>query len=107
MDNYDRAERNEGNDPVVLSSSELKIGGSGTLNQVADLQRQVKGYFDQFKSTVMRGRPDMDIDAAATGQTWLGKSHNADKSAMDMGLIDGITTLNQLVGKYGRAVPTR
>lgn len=104
MDNRTRAELNSGNDPVVLRTHELKgIGyGATTPNQHADLQRGMMQHMAQFQQSVVRGRPGIDIASVSTGQTWIGKSANSDPSAQDMGLIDGVTTLEKLIQQFGK-----
>lgn len=103
MDNTDRAQRNAGNDSVVLRSHELKGIGAGAMtpNQQADIQRIMNSHMSKFQAAVSRGRPEVDIDAVSTGQYWPGESANSDPSAQDMGLIDGISTLEKLIEKYG------
>jgi signal peptide peptidase SppA len=94
LDNMDRKQRNEGNDPVIVRSSELKnvtAGGQMTPNQIQSVQAMVSKYFAMFKDSVVRGRPGINIDAVSTGEVWIGKE------AQDRGLIDGITTLDDLV----------
>jgi ClpP class serine protease len=44
-----------------------------------------------FKEAVVAGRGSIDIDAAATGETWIGND------AVAMGLIDGIGSLASAV----------
>lgn len=104
MDNRTRAELNAGNDPIVLRTHELKgIGyGATTPNQQAELQRSMMQYMAQFQQAVLRGRPNVDIDEVSTGQTWIGKSANDDPSAVDMGLVDGISTLDKLIQQFGK-----
>jgi ClpP class serine protease len=100
LENSDRAERNEGNDPIVIRSSELKgigAGGPITPSQIQDMQRLTLGLFSMFKANVQMGRPGIDIEAVSTGQMWFATSHNEDSSAMDMGLIDGISTMEQMI----------
>lgn len=94
IDNMDRRSRNEGNDPVVVRSTELKAVGSGgqiTPNQIQSIQTMVSKYFAMFKDSVQRGRSGIDIEEVATGEVWVGLD------AMQRGLIDGITTLEELV----------
>jgi signal peptide peptidase SppA len=104
VDNDERADRNAGIDPIVIRSSELKAIGSGgpvTPAQQNELERMVDMYFSMFKSTVQSARPDLEMDKVATGQVWPGKSHNSEPSAKDMGLIDAVTTLKNLVSYHG------
>ena len=105
MDNWERAEKNLGNDPIVLRSSELKgigHGGALTPNQEQEMTRMLGMWNDMFKQTVKSGRPNVDIDKIFNGQMWHAKSFNNEPSAQDMGLIDGITTLQKLQQQYAR-----
>lgn len=95
-DNYDRAERNAGNDPTIMRSSELKAYEQPTsVRQYADCIKMVEGYFGQFKEIVERGRPGIDIDAVATGELFIGGA------AVSAGLVDGISTLEKLIEEFG------
>lgn len=91
-----RAYQNEGYDPVTIRSTELKAAGSGSVtpNQMAWLKKRVDELYGMFKNDVSRGRPGIDIEAVATGETWLGQD------AKRLGLIDGIATLEHVVEKY-------
>lgn len=93
----DRAMKNKGFDPITIRSSELKGIGAGpiTPRQEDALRAQVARFFDMFKGAVSRGRPGMDVEAAATGLVYL------PGQAAEMGLIDGVTTLEQLAAKLG------
>lgn len=105
MDNWERAERNAGNDPAVIRSHELKGIGQDkmTPSQQNEMQRNVAGYFSKFKEAVSRGRPQVNLDKTATGQMWMANPANDDDSALDMDLIDGIASLEQLIEQYGNA----
>ena len=103
IDNYDRAERNAGNDSVVLRSSELKAIGNGSIspNQIQELQRMLMMHDAKFKQVVEQGRPKADMSKVGTGQVWHGVSANDQPSALDLGLIDGISTLEKLIEQFG------
>lgn len=90
---YDRAEKNEGVDSVILRSSELKAPGVGPISprQEDALRKSLRSYFDQFKSAVSRGRPGVNIEQVATGEVWVGKESEA------AGLVDEITTLPKML----------
>lgn len=95
-DNWDRAERNAGNDPVIMRSSELKAFDQPTsVKQYEDIARMIGAYFGQFKDIVSRGRPGIDIDSVATGQVFVGKA------AVEMGLCDGVSTLSKIIEELG------
>jgi ClpP class serine protease len=98
MDNYARAERNEGNDPVVMRSSELKAMNQQpqSVNQYQSLARMLTAYFDQFKDIVQRGRPLIDIASVATGEVWIGKE------AVSLGLCDGVSTMEEVIAAFGK-----
>lgn len=103
IDNYDRAERNQGNDPIVLRTHELKGVGEGpmTPNQMTDMQRMMQAHFGKFKEAVTRGRPQVDLDKTATGQVWMGSPADGQPSSVEMQLVDAISTLEKLVNQYG------
>lgn len=93
LDSIERMKRNAGVDPVVIRSSELKAIGAGdiTPNQMGELQKRVAEYFAMFKNAVSIARPNLDVESVATGQTWIGKK------SVEVGLVDGITTLEKLI----------
>jgi ClpP class serine protease len=94
--NWERAERNEGNDRVTLMSSELKsIGVPQTVAQVQSLQETLDAYYEQFKSIVKRGRPDLEMSRVANGKTWVGSD------AVKMGIADRVTTFERMINEYG------
>jgi signal peptide peptidase SppA len=87
--------KNEGVDPVVIRSSELKAPGVGPLtNKQADaIAKNVDSMYSMFKSAVERGRPGINIDSVATGETFIGRD------AVDNGLVDSISTLEKVIDK--------
>lgn len=93
IDNLSRAEKNAGNDAVVIRSGPLKAAGVGGLSpdQETELRNIVQIYFDKFKTAVGRARPMMDMGAVSSGAIWVG-----DK-AQNMGLVDSITTKERLL----------
>ena len=100
LDNTDRAERNAGNDPIVIKSSELKgIGMTGQLtpSQHSALAARVGEFYGMFKDAVIRGRGNKieDIEAVAGAQDFIGAS------AVKCGLCDGVATLDELLARYG------
>jgi protease-4 len=103
MDNWDRAEKNAGNDPVIIKSHELKgIGyGAATPAQMNDMERMVDLHFSKFKQAVSRARPNVDMAKVATGQMWMGNPANGDDSSLSLGLVDGIISLDDLVDAMG------
>lgn len=92
-----RRMRNEGVDPTVIRSHELKGIGEGpmTPSQHAAIQASVMKTFEVFKTAVARAR-DVDMDKVANGLTWFGQE------AVDLGLIDGIATFDGLISRYGK-----
>ena len=91
-----RMEKNAGIDTEVFKTANLKAIGSTPLDnqQRAKLQADMGTIFEMFKSAVVRGRPGIDIEAASTGETWIGQQ------AVDAGLVDGIGTLEDLLAPY-------
>lgn len=96
MDNT-RMMQNAGVDPVIIRSSELKAPGVGpmTPNQQSSVRSQVAKIHGMFKDAVVRGRPDIDIEAVGNGATWIGQS------AVEAGLVDGISTIERVAAMYG------
>lgn len=99
---YDDTRRmqNEGIDPTIIRSSELKAAGAGPMsdNQWDAVKREVTSYFDMFKAAVARGRKGIDIEAVASGDVWIGQQ------AVQMGLADGVSTLERLAARYKKIV---
>lgn len=98
IDSTDRAEKNQGVDSTIIRSGELKAAGEGpmTPSQEDSLRRMVGSYFEQFKSAVVRGRgSSVDIDTVSTGEVWIGSN------AVENGLCDGVSTMDDLIEQYG------
>lgn len=94
LSNWDRAERNEGNDPIEIASNDIKA--TGTPQSLAQYESNIeilRAYFEQFKSIVARGRPFADIEAVANAKVWIGSG------AVNVGLCDGVSTLEKLILK--------
>lgn len=68
------------------------MGTEITEDQIADFQRIVDGYFSDFKSAVMNGRPisDKDFNSLADGRVFF-----ANEEPVSSGLIDGIRSTKQ------------
>lgn len=56
-------------------------------------KQELEETHDLFKSFITENRPDLDIDKVATGEHWYGTQ------ALDLGLIDGITTSDDYIVK--------
>lgn len=93
-----RMQQNQGIDPVVIRSHELKGIGEGpmTPNQLSAMQQKVLRIANVFKGTVARARTGMDVEALFNGLTWFGQE------AVDNGLVDEITTYDSLIERYGK-----
>ncbi len=50
-------------------------------------------YFGRFKDAVSRARTGVDIEAVSDGSLWIGQK------AVDNGLVEGITTLDDLISQ--------
>lgn len=97
--NWERAERNEGNDPVTITSGELKhVSNPVSVPQYQSLIDRVMAYFEQFKEIVVRGRSGIDINAVAGGRVWIGKD------AVRAGLADGVSTLEDVISELSAQV---
>ncbi len=97
MDNT-RQLKNEGIDPIIIRSSELKAAGVGPMSpaQENSVIREVATHFELFKADVRRARPQMNMETAATGEMFIGQR------AIDAGLADGFSTLRSLVKRYAK-----
>jgi ClpP class serine protease len=92
--NWDRAERNEGNDAVLLASSDVKsFGTPQSLAQYQSLIDTLLAYFEQFKDIVARGRQGIDIAAVSGAKVWVGKD------AVKMKLVDGVSSMGQIIAR--------
>jgi len=56
-------------------------------------KQELEETHDLFKSFIAENRPSLDIDKVATGEHWYGTQ------ALDLGLIDGITTSDDYIVK--------
>lgn len=94
-----RAAKNEGVEVTVVRNGKHKGAGTPgtqmTDDQKQALQETVDSYAELFQTAVARGRGmDMEsVQAIGTGQHWVGQK------AVDMGLADGVCTLEDLLGK--------
>jgi len=85
--NWDRAERNEGNDAVMMTSSDVKsFGTPQSVAQYQSLMDTLQSYFEQFKEIVVRGRPGIEIEKVSGAKVWIGKQ------CVSMGICDGMAT---------------
>ena len=102
-----RAAKNEGIEVTVVRSGAHKGAGTpGTAlspEHVAGIQRTVDSYATLFRQAVARGRGSAiaDVSAVATGAVWIGAQ------AQDVGLIDGVATLEQVLGSSSAASPVK
>lgn len=95
MESDARQRLNDGIDTEYAYVSGPLKGGVGPLtqDQRAELTAMGETFFANFKNAVSRARPTMDIESVATGKVWIGKA------AQDAGLIDGITTMEDLIAE--------
>lgn len=97
--NWERAERNEGNDPVMITSSDVKaFGNPQSLAQYQSLIDMLLAYYEQFKEIVQRGRPTIDINAVANAKMWIGKD------AVRVGIADEISTMEEVLQELSAEV---
>lgn len=94
----DRAMRNEGVDPMTITSGGMKqleyrmaTQGGGSVKDMAALVNGVMEYHAMFVDAIKRSRPKMDAEGLATGETWVATQ------AVKNGVIDGIATLDEVV----------
>jgi protease-4 len=89
---------------VVRSSAMKGSGQRGskvTPEELADVQRLVDALAAQFVEAVMRGRAmnQKQAEAVSTGQVWLAEE------AKKLRLIDGVATLDEVLGAVLRTLP--
>lgn len=90
IDSQERLLKNAGIDSTILKTGPLKAIGNGPITdaQMEKLRGMMDEYFTKFKDGVSRARAGIDIEAVSTGETWIGSK------AVDMGLCDGISTMD-------------
>ncbi len=88
-----RQSENDGIKRTILKTGKNKAIGVGPItdDQIASLKMLMEDYFSRFKGAVARAREGVNIDAVSDGSVWIGQK------AVDMGLVDGITTLDDLI----------
>lgn len=64
----------------------LTVFGQNTDEDRAKFQEQLEEVHELFKTFVGRYRPDLDLDAVATGEHWYGSR------ALELGLVDELRT---------------
>jgi len=97
--NWERAERNEGNDAVMMTSSDVKAFGTPqSMAQYQSLMDTLQSYFEQFKEMVVRGRHGIDIEKVSGAKVWIGKQ------AVSVGICDGISTEPEILSTMGENV---
>jgi ClpP class serine protease len=101
FDNTDRAEKNAGNDPVVIRSKELKAPGNGPMspNQMGSLQKLVMKLDGMFEEAVKRARAGVKKEAM-TGESFIGQE------CVDLGLCDKVATMEEVLKIYGSKILT-
>ncbi len=65
--------------------------GENTDADRAKLQGELEEVHELFKALIARWRPDLDIDAVATGEHWYGQR------ALDLKLVDELATSDELL----------
>lgn len=95
MEDDTRQAENDGVKRITLKSGTLKAIGAGPITdeQVQHMKGILDDYFGQFKAAVSRARPQVNLDTAATGEVWIGKK------ALDMKLVDGISSFDEIMNQ--------
>lgn len=98
----ERQMKNEGVESIVIRSSPLKgIGADGvTGEQLAHLQARINAMNAMFQSYVTRER-SVDFSARDMAAVFPAMSFETLPSAVDIGLVDGISTREQILTTYG------
>lgn len=91
-----RQAKNEGDDSVVIRSSELKAVGTGPVSprQMQSIQERVAYMADMFQSAVKRSRPGVDFESFDPGSVFIGQQ------AVEMNLCDGLSSMDALLKKF-------
>lgn len=94
----DRMERNEGIDSIIVTTGEKKLPSLNpvTTASLESMRDRIEAIFAMFKEDIRAGRPGMDVDRVATGETWVGAR------AMDLGLVDAVGTLDEVISILSR-----
>jgi len=106
MQDSSRAEMNDGRQTHIIRSDPTKAPGSGpvTTDQLGYMQDRVNSLGAMFRAYVSRSRPGADLERAkamSLPASVVGSSSNL-PSAAEVGLIDSISTLDEVVRQYGR-----
>ena len=107
MTSRDRQMKNDGVESVVIRSSPLKGIGADSLTseQMAHLQARIESMSMMFQSYVTRNRPGVDFTARDMAGVFPAQSTNAAlPSAISIGLVDKITTREQIISTYGKKI---
>lgn len=75
--------------------------GKPTAEDRAKVQEDIQAIHDVFKNSIKQHRPNLNVNAVATGETWLGSE------ALKRGLVDRVGTFDDLLlseMKQGHAV---
>jgi len=98
LPNVHRLLRDKGVDYEEFTAGDHKrtvtVAGEITDEKREKLREHIEATHDLFKDHVRARRPQLDIDAVATGETWYG-TH-----ALERGLIDEIGTSDDVVVSY-------
>jgi serine protease SohB len=71
----------------------LTMFGKNTDEDRAKLKEELEDVHALFKDAVAKYRPDLDLDAVATGEHWYGTR------ALDLGLADALQTSDELLNE--------
>lgn len=95
VQNSDRQDANAGLETKTFTTGPYKGMGTSkmTAAQELEMQAMVDDFFGRFKDAIVRARPTIDIESVSTGKVWIGKA------AQDAGLVDGITTMEDLLAE--------
>lgn len=95
MPNFHRIMKKNDIDYEQVTAGEYKrtmtIFGENTEQGREKLKEELEAIHDQFKHFVKYHRNDLDIDAVATGEVWLGEE------AVGHNLVDGLMTSDQFI----------
>ena len=97
LPNFNRLLKKNDIDLELITAGEYKrtltILGENTDKGREKFTEEIKDVHRMFKEFVGRHRPVLDIEAVATGESWLGQR------ALDLGLVDELTTSEEYIVK--------
>ena len=98
--NFNRALETHGVDFEEVTAGKYKrtvtMFGKNTDEDRAKLKSDLEDVHELFKASIVRYRPDLELDRVATGEHWYGTR------ALELGLADELKTSDELLAELGK-----